>query len=154
MLVTAERSPAHHRAQRRKRAKARKVLREWWPRQFTCTMAAANVLTSHHGSSLPEQARVQSWQCCICKDITPGTKPFAKLANCHLEPVKPHRDQAQLVCGDVFAVLAMHIVLYIADTAMREVLKKQDMDQLDLNLMCPSRMAEWHHIFRFSRGVH
>ena len=62
-----QRSPAWHRAARRKRARARYLLRATWPTSPARVMAGAARLQSHHGSAVPAGFD-QSWQCHVCEE--------------------------------------------------------------------------------------
>ena len=59
-------SPAWHRAERRRRAKARVLLRSQQFQSPYRTMQAARRLVQHHGSQPPWQLHLQTWQCMIC----------------------------------------------------------------------------------------
>ena len=65
-------SPAWHRAARRKRARARRLLRTQWPSTPFRIMAAASNLYLHHGSHLPG-GLAQSWVCTVCDAPNPIT---------------------------------------------------------------------------------
>ena len=59
-------SPAWHRAERRRRAKARVLLRSQQFQSPYRTMQAARRLVQHHGSQPPWQLHLQTWQRMIC----------------------------------------------------------------------------------------
>ena len=60
------RSPVWHRAERRRRAKARRLLRSVQSVSPTRAMLAAVRLDAHHGSRPPTHLGTPSWQCMIC----------------------------------------------------------------------------------------
>ena len=64
-------SPHWHRAERRKRAKARKVLHALQFQSPVRIMNAARRIEQHHGSRLPSNFQLQTWQRLICSHHNP-----------------------------------------------------------------------------------
>ena len=66
-------SPNWHRAERRRRAKARKLLRAPQAQSPVRMMHAMKRLEQHHGSRPPSSCIAPPWQCLICANQNPFT---------------------------------------------------------------------------------
>ena len=94
-----QRSPAWHRAARRKRARARFLLRTSWPTSPARAMAGAARLQSHHGSTVPASFE-QSWQCHVCEESNGMTDTICQRCGHAAGFQKPPPDGMwRCVCG-------------------------------------------------------